>query len=242
MSATLSLTESQTLTALRSFLLSILPGGLEVIKAQNNRVAMPTGPNFVTMTPLSRERLATNVDSTQDCAFTGSISGNTLTASSMILGTITIGSTLFGPNVLAGTTVTGNGTGNGGVGTYTVNQPQTAPTEVMACGTQGMLQATKVTMQLDLYGPASSDNAQIVTTAFRDSYAVDQFSSSGYDVSPLYADDAQQMPLIDAESQYEDRWTIKCQLQCNPIVILPQQYASQLDVAVINVDATYPPT
>ena len=240
MSATLSLTESQTLAALRSFLLAILPTGIEVVTAQDNRVSMPAGPNFVALTPLARERLATNVDSAQDCAFNGSISGNTLTVESMILGAVTIGATLFGPNVLAGTTITGNATGNGGVGTYTVNQSQTASTEVMACGTQGMLQATRVTTQLDLYGPNSADYAQIVTTAFRDSYAVDQFVSSGYDVSPLYADDAQQLPLIDAESQYEDRWTIKCILQANPIVTLPQQYASQLNANIIDVDATYP--
>jgi hypothetical protein len=240
MSTTLSLTESQTLAALRSLLLAILPAGIEVVKAQDNRVAMPAGPNFVTMTPLSRERLATNVNSAQDCAFNGSISGNTLTVASMILGAVTVGATLFGPNVLPGTTITGNGTGNGGVGTYTVNQAQTAPTEIMACGTQGMLQATRVTIQVDVYGPASADNAQIITTAFRDSYAVDQFASSGYDVSPLYADDAQQMPLIDGESQFEERYVIKCVLQANPIVSLPQQYAAALNVNVIDVDATYP--
>lgn len=239
MSATLSLTESQTITALRLFLLSVLPAGTEVVKGQDNRVSEPVGPNFVTMTPLLKSRLSTNINTAQDCAFDGSISGNTLTVSSMILGTIALNATLFGPNVLAGTTITGNGTGSGGVGTYTVSQPQTVAQQVMACGTQTMLQATQVTIQLDLHGPNSADYAQIVTTAYRDSYAVDQFASSGFDVAPLYADDARQIPFLNGEQQVESRWVIDCVMQCNPVLTLPQQYASQLNVNVIDVDATY---
>ncbi|MFM0141736.1 phage neck terminator protein [Paraburkholderia sp. RL18-085-BIA-A] len=240
MSATLSLTESQTLTALRSFLLSVLPAGTEVVKGQDNRVSEPVGPNFVTMTPLLKSRLSTNVNTAQDCAFNGAISGNTLTVSSMILGAIALNATLFGPNVLVGTTITGNVTGNGGVGTYTVSPAQTVAQQVMACGTQTMLQATKVTVQIDVHGPNSSDNAQIITTAFRDSYATDFFQSTGYDVSPLYADDARQMPFLNGEQQIEERWSIDAVLQTNPVLTLPQQYASELNVNIIDVDATYP--
>ena len=57
----LSLTESQVFTALRTFLLSVLPTGVEVIRAQINRVPEPSVENFVTMTPLMNERLATNI-------------------------------------------------------------------------------------------------------------------------------------------------------------------------------------
>lgn len=242
MSATLSLTESQTVAALRSFLLAILPAGIEVIRAQGNQVAMPKGPNFVTLTPLSRERLATNVDSYEDCAFTGSISGTTLTVSDVSVGTIVVGATLFGPNVTAGTTITALGTGTGDIGTYTVSTSQTAASGVIACGSSNMLQATRVTVQVDAYGPASADYAQILTTTFRDSFAVDQFALSGFDVAPLYADDANQIPLIDGESQYESRWTIKCVLQCNPVVSFPLQFADALQVELIDVDAKYPPT
>lgn len=56
-----SITDDQMMTAVRSFLLSILPGGTEVIQAQSNRVPEPVGPNFVLMTPRRRARLATNV-------------------------------------------------------------------------------------------------------------------------------------------------------------------------------------
>jgi len=54
-------------------------------------------------------------------AFTGSISGTTLTVTLMKSGTITTGQSLFGLGVTAETVITGLGTGTGGVGTYTIN-------------------------------------------------------------------------------------------------------------------------
>ena len=59
-------------TVLRGFLLQILPAGVEVISAQDNRVPEPAG-DFVTMTVSRRGRLSTNVDTYQDCAFEASI-------------------------------------------------------------------------------------------------------------------------------------------------------------------------
>jgi hypothetical protein len=57
-------------------------------------------------------------------AFTGSISGTTLTVTLMKSGTITAGQSLFGLGVTAETVITGLGTGTGGIGTYTVNLTQ----------------------------------------------------------------------------------------------------------------------
>ena len=65
------------------------------------------------------------------CTFTGSISGTTLTipANGVTSGAITIGQTLSGTGVLAGTTIVGFTTGGGGnvneAGTYTVSKSQT---------------------------------------------------------------------------------------------------------------------
>lgn len=63
MSFSLSLTEDQIFTALRTYLLDILPAGTEVIRAQINRVSEPPTPDFVVMTPIRRPRLSTNVES-----------------------------------------------------------------------------------------------------------------------------------------------------------------------------------
>lgn len=180
MSVTLSLTESQAITALRSFLLGILPDGTEVVRGQDNRVPEPQGDDFVTMTPIGRERLETNVD------------------------------------------------------TYTDGYPD-------APSTKSILQPTKVTVQLDVHGPASADNAQIITTLFRDEYATDAFAASGFDVTPLYANDAHQMPFVNGEQQVEDRWVVDVVMQCNPVVGVPQQFASQIDVGLISVTVAYPP-
>lgn len=242
MSATLSLTEEQTLVALRSYLLTVLPTGIEVVDGLDNRVPEPTGPDFLTLTPMLRGRLSTNVDTYQDCAFTASVSGTTLTVTEMSLGTIVVGATLFGTGITSGTTITAEGTGTGGIGTYAVNQSQTIASEIMASGSKSMLQATQVTVQIDVHGPNSGDNAQIITTTFRDEYAVDAFASSGFDVAPLYADDGHQMPFLNGEQQIEERWVISAVMQCNPIVSVPQQFASDLNADLVDITAQYTAT
>ena len=57
MPATIDLTESAIFTALIAFVEDVLPiSGLNVVKGQQNRVPMPTGPNFVVITPSGRAR------------------------------------------------------------------------------------------------------------------------------------------------------------------------------------------
>jgi hypothetical protein len=240
MSITLSLTETQAFTALRSFLLAILPAAVEVFRSQGNQVPMPAGSDFVAMTPTLRERIETNVDSYSDVAFTGSIAGNALTVTAVQLGTIAVGAQLLGNNLVPNTVITALGTGTGGVGTYTVSPSQTVASQTIAAGTQTLLQPTQLTVQLDVYGPNSADNAQIITTLFRDGYAVDQFAASGFDVTPLYAGEAKQAPFINAEAAFEDRWTFSVVLQMNPAVTVPQQFAAQLEAGLIDVQAQYP--
>lgn len=69
---------------------------------------------------------------------TGSITGNTLTVTSVTAGELAIGSVLSGVNVTAGTTITGFGTGTGGNGTYTVSNTHagTGTQTISATGTQ----------------------------------------------------------------------------------------------------------
>lgn len=73
MSLTLSLTDKQTFTALLQFIESIIPtqdsGGnliFDVIRGQNNKVPEPVTNNFVVMTYLHKERLATNTVNYED--------------------------------------------------------------------------------------------------------------------------------------------------------------------------------
>lgn len=233
--------QSAVLTALRSFLLAILPTGVEVIQAQDNRVPEPKAADFVTMTPLFQQRLSTNIDSFGDVSFTGSIAGATLTVSAVAFGALSVNRQLFGAGITSGTKVTALGTGHGGVGTYTVDPPQTVSSERMACGAETILQPTQVTVQLDVHGPNSADNAQTISTLFRDIYATTFFAASGVELSPFYADDPKQMPFVNENQQVENRWVVDAVMQANQTISdLPQQFADQLEVGVIEVDAAYP--
>jgi len=107
--------------------------------------------------------------------------------------------------------------------------------------TESVLQPTEVVFQLDVHGPESADNAQIITTLFRDSYATTAFAASGFDVAPLYADDPRQVPFINAEQQFETRWIVEAFLQANQVVTVPQDSANIVSVTPVSVDATYPP-
>lgn len=66
---------------------------------------------------------------------TASIAGTTMTVTAVGSGALTIGQTLSGSGVTAGTKITAFGTGTGGTGTYTVSASQTvASTTITASG------------------------------------------------------------------------------------------------------------
>ncbi|MGF6633528.1 phage neck terminator protein [Paraburkholderia sp. MM6662-R1] len=91
-------------------------------------------------------------------------------------------------------------------------------------------QSTRLTVQLDVHGPASADNAQIITTLFRDSYGVDALAASGIEIAPLYTSEARQVPFRNAENEVERRWTIDLQLQIKPVVTVAQEFADSLEI------------
>lgn len=64
------------------------------------------------------------ISNPSSATFTGSISGTTLTVTSVLSGTIAVGQAIFGNNVSLNTVITALGTGTGGVGTYTVSNSQ----------------------------------------------------------------------------------------------------------------------
>jgi len=177
---TIDTTQAALLTAVRSFLVSILPAGVEVIKGQGNRVPEPKVADFVVLTPMFRERLATDVDR------------------------------------------------------YTDGYPA-APSVV------AVDQSTQVTIQADVHGPNSGENAQIITTMWRDEYGCNVFKSVGSTARPLYTSDPRQMPFINAEQQYEDRWSVDLVLHAHIVVTAPQDFAATIAVGLIPADIFYKP-
>lgn len=110
-----------------------------------------------------------------------------------------------------------------------------------APGTRTATQPTQVTIQIDVHGPMSADNAQIISTLLRDSYACEAFAASGYDIAPLYAGEPRQIPFDNGENQTEWRWTIDAVLQVNTTVVVSQDFAGQVQIGIHEIDADYPP-
>lgn len=82
-------------------------------------------------------RYTWRISTPASAVFTGSISGTTLTVSSVTNGALAVGQVLFGVNVLQETVITALGTGTGGAGTYTINLTQTIASEQMNSATAG---------------------------------------------------------------------------------------------------------
>lgn len=236
-------TQSNAQAMLRSFIGAVLGPAVEVIAAQQNRVPEPRTPDFVVMTPIRYTRLATNLDAYQDARFFGSIAGTTLNISSLSFGTVGIGSVLYGTGITPGTAITALGPG---AGLWLVTPGQTVASELMAAGRQTYMQSAELVIQLDFHSAPTSDAgdmARTVSTLFRDEFATTQFANQvpHYDVTPLHADDAKQMPFINENQQFEWRWVVEARLQVNDVVTLPQQFAESLHVDVISVQAAYGP-
>jgi hypothetical protein len=98
------------------FLVSEGPGW---ISREANTAAV--GQNLVAGQVLGKRTRAANA-----AVVTGAISGTTLTVSAVTSGVLSVGQTISGSGVTAGTKITALGTGKGGTGTYTVGTSQTA--------------------------------------------------------------------------------------------------------------------
>lgn len=184
MSATLSLTDKQTFTALVNFLENILPtqdvnGNLliDIVRGQDNKVSEPVTDNFVEMLFLHKERLSTNVVS------------------------------------------------------YTEQVGDTT-------STRHDLTPIKYAIRLDIHGSNGADNTQIIMSMFRSDHAASVFKGVGYDVTPLWCQDAKQVPFLNGEQQVEQRWILEIYLQCNPVLSMTGiESATDLDVSeVVDVD------
>lgn len=114
--------------------------------------------------------------------------------------------------------------------------PVSTYTDVPGNGTRNLTQHLQYAMQIDCYGPQSPQWSAILTTLFFSEYAVTQM---GPNVTPLYCEEAQQLPLVNAEAQFEQRWSFPLLLQYNPVVSVPQDFAASLTVNLKEVDTEY---
>lgn len=104
--------------------------------------------------------------------------------------------------------------------------------------TKSILTPTRYDMQLDFYGPSAQIWCMQASALFRDQYATDNMPAN---IQPLYADNPLQMPLIDGEDQYEERWKLTASLQYNPLTTIGQQSALAVDIGLVEIDTTFKP-
>jgi hypothetical protein len=225
----IDLLESDVFAVLRAFLLSCVVNA-EVVRGQDNRVPEPLVNDFIVMTPILRERIHNNLHDYVDSLFFGSITDTTLTITETLLGSLFVGVNIYGVDVLPDTIITAVLGG----GQYTVSRSQTVSSRTIAGGVKTMLNPVKMTIQCDVHGVRSCDNAHIITTAFRDVYACDKFAESNKHVYPLFSSDPKQMPFNNSEQQVEERWVVDLTVQVNPIVTISQQFFDDLTITAIN--------
>lgn len=244
MSATITPTETQIFTAvvgaLGMFGLTATNPArpVSIVRGQVNRVPEPLGPDFVVLWPLMRDRLAMNIDAYADTKITGSIAGasqpgSMLTVTAVLEGFPGAGQTVYGTGVTAGCQIVRQLTGSPGeAGTYATTPTAPAGTQTLYCGTISATQETEITIQADVHGPSSADNAARISTLWRDQFGVDALAAQGFPISPLYTSDPRQAPFDNAEQQIEERWMIDLCMQANVAVITTMQFADELAMTV----------
>ena len=82
--------------------------------------------------------------------------------------------------------------------------------------------------QIDCYGPRGAERASIIAGAWRTMWGVDTMQSAA--LVPLYADPAQQLNIVNAEGQFEQRFMVRLFGQVNQTIRVPQDYFDTLDL------------
>ena len=111
------------------------------------------------------------------------------------------------------------------------------PVHIADLGAKHTQQAVDFAVQIDCYGPHSQEWAIVLSTLLRDVVGCDELAP---EVSPLFADDPRQIPLVTGEEQYLQRWAVTANLQYNPIVTTAQDFFDTAEVVLKDVDVYYP--
>lgn len=257
MATTVSLTQTQIFTALVTVLgtfglVTDADVAVPIVRGQVNRVPEPNGRDFIVLWPIMRDRLAMNIDIWDDAAMLASITSNVMTVTSVLDGQVRPGRIIFGPGVTSGARVIAQLTGTpGGIGTYSTTAAADVTSRKLAFGEMGAMQETEITVQADVHGPASADNAARLSTLFRDQFGIDAFREHGIGIglfhigidaiggtplTPLYTSEPRQIPFDNGEQQVEERWVVDLCMQADVTISFSAQYADDLEVTTTPVE------
>jgi hypothetical protein len=112
------------------------------------------------------------------------------------------------------------------------NIPLSTNVTTLTGANNSIKRASQFTIQIDCYGSGAGDRATAITMLLRSDYAFG--AASGLDIQQLYAGDSRQIPIVDGEGQYAERWSFDAVLQFNPVLTIPQDSAIVLRVDSIN--------
>lgn len=100
----------------------------------------------------------------------------------------------------------------------------------------GYTEIRQADIQVDIYGDNAGDRAIALETTFYSGYAYDKVKSLDARLAPLYSSPAIQAPMINAESQWQARYTITLSLQAHITVSFPQDYFDKAEITTEQVD------
>lgn len=100
----------------------------------------------------------------------------------------------------------------------------------------GYTEVRQFDIQVDIYGEGAADRATALETVFSSDYTYQKIKSIDSRLAPLYSSDAFNSAMINAESQYQERWTITLSLQAHITVSFPQDYFDKAEISTQQVD------
>lgn len=100
----------------------------------------------------------------------------------------------------------------------------------------GYTEVRQADIQVDIYGQGAGDRAIALETTFASSYAYDKIKAIDPRLAPLYSSPAIQAPMIDAESQWQERYMLTLSLQAHITVSFQQDYFDKAEISTQQVD------
>ncbi|GAN69292.1 hypothetical protein AA0473_1706 [Acetobacter orleanensis NRIC 0473] len=241
MSASLPPVTAAITTALRAFLLAVLPPDTPVLLARQNRMAAPNGP-FVLMTVLLHQRIATSATrytatsriilQQQESTVQVSLFGQGAADNAQAL------STLF-QNGWAAEFFTALSENPSFLGSVTPGPASSfscqPPPACLPVARSAASSAVPPACVMPASTPFAGTSAAQFSVPSSGQSAGQSASGPPPRIAPLYAGPARQIPFVNGERQYEEQWQIDLHLQASFVLTLPQPMASAARLVLADV-------
>ncbi|HCB2886492.1 TPA: hypothetical protein SCR51_004869 [Citrobacter freundii] len=100
----------------------------------------------------------------------------------------------------------------------------------------GYTEVRQADIQIDIYGDNAGDRAIALETVFASSFGYEKIKELDERLAPLYSSAAIQAPMINAESQWQERYLLTLSLQAHITVSFPQDYFDKAEITSQQVD------